>query len=81
MYVLLEWVNGHLKVTYIYIYIYEIIVAEINAIKYFNATLFTSGVRCPRHETAACQCSVPASQTTRNFFSYLSLSQISVQQC
>ena len=30
--------------------IYEIIVAEINAIKYFNAvnaTLFTSGVRCP----------------------------------
>ena len=30
--------------------IYEIIVAEINAIKYFNAvyaTLFTSGVCCP----------------------------------
>ena len=30
--------------------IYEIIVAEINVIKYFtavNATLFTSGVRCP----------------------------------
>ena len=30
--------------------IYKIIVAEINAIKYFNAvnaTLFTSGVRCP----------------------------------
>ena len=30
--------------------IYEIIVAEVNAIKYFNAvnaTLFTSSVRCP----------------------------------
>ena len=48
-----------LSILYIYIYIravkisaliYEIIVAEINAIKYFNAvnaTLFTSGVRCP----------------------------------
>ena len=27
--------------------IYAINVAAINALKYFNATLFTSGVRCP----------------------------------
>ena len=54
--------------------IYAINVAAINALKYFNAinaTLFTSGVRCPWHETAACQRSVRASQTTRSFFSYL----------
>ena len=48
------------KIKYIYIYIYRAVkisaliyainVAAINAIKYFNAvnaTLFTSGVRCP----------------------------------
>ena len=49
-------------------------VAAINALKYFNAinaTLFTSGVRCPLTRNRACQRSVRASQTTRSFFSYL----------
>ena len=45
-------VNGFLFIRAVKVnaLIYEIIVAEINAIKYFNAvnaTLFTSGVRCP----------------------------------
>ena len=50
-------------------------VAAINALKYFNAKLTQLCLLpvcvVPWHETAACQRSVRASQTTRSFFSYL----------